>query len=58
MVFGLRRLSPMERPRLARAWIEALADTPATGDVADALRLACALLDTPLPQHANVELSA
>jgi Zn-dependent protease with chaperone function len=49
--FALRRLHPMERPRVARGWVEAAAqagllhDAAATALLADA----CRLLDTPLP---------
>jgi Zn-dependent protease with chaperone function len=46
----LRRLAPMQRPLLVRAWVgaadEALRRQPA---VVEALLLGCALLDTPAP---------
>ncbi len=50
MALQLRRLSPMQRPLLLRAWVQAV---PAAklddAHVADALQMACWLLDTPLP---------
>lgn len=50
----LRRLAPLERPRLARAWLDAsaarLAHASSGALAAEMLRLACLLLDTPPPQ--------
>jgi Zn-dependent protease with chaperone function len=46
----LRRLSPMQRPKLIRLWVDAV--DPALwqhASVVETLLLACALLDTPLP---------
>jgi hypothetical protein len=46
----LRRLSPMQRPQLARCWVDAVDTELWRHDaVADALVLVCRLLDTPLP---------
>lgn len=46
----LRRLSPMQRPQLARAWVNAVDDELwRHSAVAETLLLACTLLDTPLP---------
>jgi Zn-dependent protease with chaperone function len=46
----LRRLAPMQRPQLVRAWVDAAHDEllrqPA---VAEALLIACTMLDSPLP---------
>lgn len=49
--FALRRLDPMQRPRVARAWVEAASSTRLLNDraVADSIVAACRLLDTPLP---------
>ena len=50
--FALRRLHPMERPRVARAWAEAAAQArPAARRCRQPLfsPIACRLLDTPLP---------
>ena len=49
--FALRRLHPMERPNVARAWAEAAATAGLLGDEAAVALLAdaCRLLDTPLP---------
>ncbi len=49
--FALRRLHPMERPRVARGWAEAAARAGLLHDAAAAALLAdaCRLLDTPLP---------
>ncbi|MBA3596602.1 MAG: M48 family metalloprotease [Methylibium sp.] len=53
-IVRLRRLAPLERPRLARAWLDASASrlTQAATAVgtAEVLQLACLLLDTPPPQ--------
>jgi hypothetical protein len=50
----LRQMAPLDRPRLARAWLEAGAARhghPASAlAAAEALQLACLLLDTPAPQ--------
>ncbi len=50
VALGLRSLHPMQRPQIARAWVDA---TPAPWlsrpSVTEALVLACRLLDTPLP---------
>jgi Zn-dependent protease with chaperone function len=44
----LRRLSSIDRPRVLRAWLEAL--SPEADDAAlEALLMACWILDTPLP---------
>lgn len=53
LALRVRRLSPMQRPLLLRAWIEAarqgrLLDRPAVGD---ALHLACIALDLPIPEE-------
>ncbi|HJV94426.1 MAG TPA: hypothetical protein VJ608_00255, partial [Albitalea sp.] len=46
----LRRLSAMQRPQLIRAWVQALSTSQLDDPhVADALQMACWLLDTPLP---------
>jgi hypothetical protein len=52
LALRVRRLSPMQRPLLLRAWIEAarrtrLLDRPPVGD---ALHLACIALDVPVPE--------
>jgi Zn-dependent protease with chaperone function len=44
----LRRLSSMDRPRVLRAWLEALQPTADEGAL-EALLMACWILDTPLP---------
>jgi Zn-dependent protease with chaperone function len=53
-IVRLRRMPPLERPRLARAWIDASAAhlaRPATAaGVTEALQLACLMLDTPPPR--------
>lgn len=49
---GLQALSWMQRPQLIRAWVgEALppGHAPLRGSAADALRLSCLLLDSPMP---------
>ncbi len=52
---ALQALSWMHRPVLARTWVDLAHDTRCTGGVAldltgaEALRIACSLLDTPLP---------
>lgn len=50
----LRRLAPLERPRLARAWQDAcasrLAHPSTAASTLEVLHLACLLLDTPAPQ--------
>ena len=46
----LRRLSAMQRPQLACAWVEAMPSARLDDAwVCDALQMACWLLDTPLP---------
>jgi hypothetical protein len=45
---GLRRLSSIDRPRVLRAWLQAL-PTPADERALEALLMACWILDTPLP---------
>jgi hypothetical protein len=46
----LRRLSPMQRPKLARLWVDAVEPTLwRHASVVETLLLACTLLDTPLP---------
>jgi hypothetical protein len=49
--FALRRLHPMERPRVALAWAEAAVRSGMPNDAAAVALLAdaCRLLDTPLP---------
>ncbi len=49
--FGLRRLHPMERPRVTRAWCEAAAAARLLRDPAarEVFAAACRLLDSPLP---------
>lgn len=50
---ALAPLAAMQRPRLAKAWLQAAQQqrggAAPGGEAADALRLACLLLDTPLP---------
>ncbi len=48
----VRRLSPMQRPLLLRAWVEAAQATGILdrGQTADALQMACAALQLPLPE--------
>jgi hypothetical protein len=51
--FALRRLHPMQRPRVARAWVDAATRCGLLRDHApacDVLIAACRLLDTPPPQ--------
>lgn len=47
----VRQLSPMQRPLLLRAWVEAAqaSGVLGRGQTADALHLACTALDVPLP---------
>lgn len=47
----VRRLSPMQRPLLLRAWIEASETTGAirSAEAVDALHLACVALELPVP---------
>lgn len=46
----LRRVAPLQRPLLARAWVQAMPPALLRDErVADGLQLACLLLDTPLP---------
>jgi Zn-dependent protease with chaperone function len=47
----LRQLSPMQRPLLLRAWVEAAQSTKVLerGSTADALHLVCTALQLPLP---------
>ena len=50
LALQLRRLSPMQRPQVVRAWVEAMPVAKLHDDgVLDALQIACWLLDTPLP---------
>jgi Zn-dependent protease with chaperone function len=54
----LRRLSPMQRPQLARLWVDAVG--PALwqhASVVETLLLACTLLDTPLPPRLKYQLT-
>jgi hypothetical protein len=48
----VRRLSPMQRPLLLRAWVEAAQASGVLerGQTADALHLACSALQLPLPE--------
>jgi hypothetical protein len=52
LALRVRRIAPMQRPLLVRAWLQAaehsgLAGHPGTGD---ALHLACLALDVPVPE--------
>jgi Zn-dependent protease with chaperone function len=48
----VRRIAPMQRPLLLRAWLVAAERSGLTGDAgtADALHLACIALDVPVPE--------
>lgn len=53
LALRVRRITPMQRPLLLRAWLQAadragLTDDAGTGD---ALHLACLLLDVPVPEN-------
>ena len=48
----MRQLSPMQRPLLLRAWLQAAEHSGLSGHAgsADALHLACLVLDVPVPE--------
>ena len=52
LALRLRRLSPMQRPLLLRAWLVAATQSGLQhhAGCGDALHLACLLLDVPVPE--------
>jgi hypothetical protein len=53
----LQRLSSIDRPRVVRAWLQALPPAPHEAAALEALRMACWILQTPAPQPDDVALS-
>jgi hypothetical protein len=52
LALRVRRIAPMQRPLLLRAWLQAAERSGLAGDTGtgDALHLACLALDVPVPQ--------
>ena len=52
LALRVRRIAPMQRPLLLRAWLLAAERSGLAGDAgtADALHLACIALDVPVPE--------
>jgi hypothetical protein len=52
LALRVRRIAPMQRPLLLRAWLVAAERSGLAGDAstADALHLACIALDVPVPE--------